>query len=171
MARITGNTTDLVCDVLALLAAQAVHCDLFGGWAEELLGLRQPGPHADVDLVYRADSFAAVDAVIRRASVREIPEKRFSHKRAIIHRGILCELLLVQDRDRAPFTLFWSDVRFRWNTPFLYPGTIMLNGQAISVVSETNLILYRAEHRSTQPHRWRHPSSRLTTMLMDRAIR
>ena len=157
----SGSTADMVCDVLALLAGQAVQCDLFGGWAEELLGLRDPGPHADIDLVYRGDDFAAIDDTIRRLALREVPEKRFSHKRAIVHRGILCEFLLVRDWNHAPFTMFWGDVTFRWHVPLLHPGTITLNDQPVSLVSDVNLARYRAQRQSTQPQRWRNPASRL----------
>ncbi|WP_255468001.1 hypothetical protein [Reyranella sp. CPCC 100927] len=161
MSRTIGSTAAMVCDVLALLAGQGVQCDLFGGWAEELLGLRDPGPHADIDLVYRGDDFAAIDDTICRLSLHEIPEKRFSHKRAIVHRGILCEFLLVRDWNHAPVTVFWGDVTFRWCVPLLQDGTITLNDQPVSLVSDVNLAHYRAQWRSTQPHRWRDPASLL----------
>jgi hypothetical protein len=45
------NDLEMVRWVLALLCGVDVACWLFGGWAEELRGLRAPSQHADIDLL------------------------------------------------------------------------------------------------------------------------
>ncbi|WP_425515273.1 nucleotidyltransferase domain-containing protein [Phyllobacterium endophyticum] len=66
------NSRETVALVLDVLASCGIRCDVFGGWAEEFLGLRHPGPHKDIDLVYRADCFAAVDAAISALMLQEV---------------------------------------------------------------------------------------------------
>jgi hypothetical protein len=157
------NGPETVCDVLSTLRAGGVECDLFGGWAEEVLGLCPPRPHADIDLVYRSADFSAIDALLRSEAgdLDEVTGKRFSHKRAFRFRSVVCEILLVQDWQDQPFTLFWGDVPFGWNRPFLQPSKRSLAGVPVSLVHEDNLRRYRAEFKSTENHRWRDPASRI----------
>lgn len=156
-----SSSTEPVFQVLSALCANGVQCDLFGGWAEELLGLREPGPHRDIDLVYRAADFRPVDIAMENLGVRveEVNAKRFAHKRAFKFQGILCEILLVQNWDDRPFTLFWGDVEFLWDVPFLHHPACLLDGLRVSVVAGHNLAKYREQRRLTQPHRWTDPAS------------
>lgn len=158
-----SNGPETVCDVLSNLREGGVECDLFGGWAEEVLSLCLPRPHTDIDLVYRGLDFSGVDAFLtsQAGELDEVTGKRFRHKRAFRFRGVVCEILLVQDSQHRPFTLFWGDILFHWNTPFLHPVAGHLAGKPISLVHEDNLRKYRAEFRSTENHRWRDPASRI----------
>jgi hypothetical protein len=80
MARSSDRLADLT-EVLALLERAGAPCLVFGGWAEELLGLRAPGPHRDIDLVHLSNAFATVDMGFeRRRLPAEIRPKRFPHK-------------------------------------------------------------------------------------------
>ena len=45
----------------AMLREHGVETWVFGGWGEELRGLIRPREHADVDLLYPAESWADVD--------------------------------------------------------------------------------------------------------------
>ena len=45
----SANDLKLVADVVGTLRANALAVWVFGGWAEELRGVRQAGSHADID--------------------------------------------------------------------------------------------------------------------------
>ncbi len=157
------NDLETLSHIFSILRESGVECDLFGGWAEEMLGICPPRPHTDIDLVYRGRNFDPVDAFLKMQAPRvdEVVEKRFSHKRAFRFHGVLCEILLVQDWDSRPFTLFWGDAPFHWNTPLLHQRDQYLAGVPVSLVHEENLRKYRADFKSTENHRWRDPASRI----------
>ena len=94
------NDLDFVQDVVQMLGARGVKVWVFGGWAEQLLGLDTPRRHVDVDLLYPADSFDDVDAL----DLPWIEGKRFTHKRAFAHDGVLVELFLVRSDDLGYYT-------------------------------------------------------------------
>ncbi|MFK3781727.1 nucleotidyltransferase domain-containing protein [Agrobacterium sp. NPDC089420] len=151
------NTREKVATVIAKLGSSGIICDLFGGWAEEVLGLREPSAHRDIDMLYRNETFEELDSKLRDIpEFEEVPLKRFRHKRAFRFHGTLCEITLVQDGE-GPFTLFWGDVPFRWDTPLLHEDLMEVGGRAITVVSADNIKRYRDLHKETQPHRWRDP--------------
>ncbi|NKJ07904.1 MULTISPECIES: hypothetical protein [unclassified Rhizobium] len=151
------NTREKVAAVTANLRRSGIICDLFGGWAEEILGLREPSTHSDIDLVYRCESFGEFDIKLQNIlDFEEIPLKRFRHKRAFRHFGTLCEVTLVQEQER-PLTLFWGDVPFFWDTPLLHGALMDVGGELISIESANNLKRYRNLHKATLPHRLRDP--------------
>lgn len=131
------NTRETLAAVLELLKDCSVECDIFGGWAEELLGSRQPWQHGDIDLIYRGAEFAPVDMAISYQHERfaEVAGKRFRHKRAFVFRETLCEIILVQDSSTTPTTYYWGDVPFRWHHPFLHhePSTYTVSLQPSSL--------------------------------------
>lgn len=133
-------------------------CAVFGGWAEELLGLRDPWQHKDIDLVYRGGSLAAFDTIGR--DFHPVPFKRFRHKRAFMFREVLGEVILVRNADMQPVTMYWGDVPFHWDRPLLHDSPMEICGEAIAIVSATNLEKHRRLHRETQPNRWQNPESR-----------
>ncbi|HTO31414.1 MAG TPA: hypothetical protein VL202_09590 [Pararhizobium sp.] len=153
------NTREKVAAVVAKLRSSGIICDLFGGWAEEVLGLREPSAHGDIDMLYRNETFKELDSKLPDIpEFEEVPLKRFRHKRAFRFYGTLCEITLVQERD-GPFTLFWGDVPFRWDTPLLHGFLVEVGREPISVVSANNLKQYRDLHKDRQPHRWRDPQA------------
>lgn len=153
------NTLEKVAAVTAKLRRSGVICDLFGGWAEEVLGLREPSTHSDIDMVYRSETFREFDAKLQDIpEFEEVPLKRFRHKRAFRYHGTLCEITLVQERER-PLTLFWGDVPFLWDAPLLHEALVEIGREPISIVSANNLKRYRNLHKDTQPHRWRDPQA------------
>jgi hypothetical protein len=142
-------------EVLALLERAGVPCLVFGGWAEELLLLRAPGPHRDFDLVHLSDSFVTVDVAFEsRRLPDEIRAKRFPHKRAFAWRGLCCEILLIRDCHARPVTWFWGDVPLFWQAPIAHSCPVIRAGHHFGVVSAANLRLYRRRHRDMQPWRW-----------------
>ena len=58
----SANDLKLVADVVGTLRANALAVWVFGGWAEELRGVRQAGSHADIDLLLRAVHFDRLES-------------------------------------------------------------------------------------------------------------
>ena len=153
------NTADTPARVLRRLERLDLRCLLFGGWAEEARGLCRPRAHGDIDLLLPAGSFRGLDRVLAAAGddLREVPLKRFTHKRAFLFEGTLVEVVLVEPAPDAPCTWFWGDLRFEWLTPLAGPG--ILREHRLPIVSRQNLKRYRAQYRSTEPWRWKEPDS------------
>ncbi len=129
---------------------------VFGGWAEELLGLAPRRPHRDVDLLLPAESLEALDRFIGSQEYwDEIAAKRFAHKRAVLIDGVMVEFTWV-----APglVTPFWGDVTFHWLDPLAHGAPVEIDGFSFPIVSAPNLQRYRALHRTTEPWRWREAS-------------
>lgn len=154
-------TIEHLAGALDLLRNTGIVCHVAGGWAEELLGLRPPGPHGDVDLIYSEDGWRTVDAWLHQppSDFTEIAAKRFAHKRAFLLDGVCCEIVLVQLEPDGPITWFWGDVPFRWETPLLHAETVSIEGRSQSILSPANLHAIRTRHRETQPWRWQDPAS------------
>jgi hypothetical protein len=122
---------------LALLADEGISAWIFGGWAEELLGLTDPRLHVDLDLLVAADDWRAVDRLLERLD--EISAKRFEHKRAFVLDGVIVELFLVRRDREGLFTTFW-DVRRAW------PEDTLDAGGSLPIASAAAVAGYRAQH-------------------------
>lgn len=109
------NDLAFLLDLLARLHRADVPCLVFGGWAEELLGIGPPRPHADVDLLVPAADFTAVERFIAQAAASEVRGKRFAHKRAFLLDDVLVELVLVEAGERGMVTRFWGDRELWWH--------------------------------------------------------
>ena len=154
------NTPEKVATVIRTLRSSGIVCHLFGGWAEELLSLREPGRHGDIDLIYCEENFGQFDRAVKTIpEFVEVPLKRFRHKRAFKFLGTLCEVTLIQGTRERPTTLFWGEVPYVWASPLLHIEPVKIGMDPITVVSATNLELYRMLHKTTEPHRWREPQS------------
>jgi hypothetical protein len=113
--RYARDDARVLVQILDFLSCGGAPVIVFGGWAEELLGLAPPWRHRDIDLLLPAPSFAVVDRLLAEAMapLSEIRLKRFAHKRACHFRGTMVELNLVNDDD-GPITRYWGDIEFRW---------------------------------------------------------
>jgi hypothetical protein len=131
------NDLRLVERAIVLLAGCGLRAWVFGGWAEELLGLAPARAHADVDLLVAADDWSDVDVLL--AELDEIPAKRFAHKRAFVLDGVLVELFLVRRDGDSLFTTFW-DERRDW------PGDTLADDGPLPVASAAAVAGYRAHH-------------------------
>jgi hypothetical protein len=126
--------------VLSWLERRSISVRVFGGWGEQLRGLSRPRAYGEIDLLYPAETWDAIDKLIADDWVKEIIGKRFAHKRAIVWQGMIVELFLVRLDDRRPYTLFWNRVRHDWPADLLgYVGDI-------PVASAAALGGYRAVH-------------------------
>lgn len=84
-------------ETVGLLETAGIAVWVFGGWAEELLGLAAPRPHQDLDLIYPAGSFALLDAVLMAGcGLAKITARRLPHERAFTRQSVMIELILVQ---------------------------------------------------------------------------
>jgi hypothetical protein len=128
------NDLAFVHRVLRLLRGRGIETWVFGGWAEELHGLRPPWPHGDLDLLARAP---IADGL---AGLHEISAKRFRHKRAFVVDGVMVELLLVEADEAGPFTQLWT-YKHRW------PVDVIEAGGELPLASRAAVRGYRAAHR------------------------
>jgi aminoglycoside-2''-adenylyltransferase len=109
------NDLAFVRRVLSVVDENGCDAWVFGGWAEELLGVSAAREHGDVDLLHPAQSFASVDAFLRRDHrVAEIAAKRFPHKRAFDLDGVMVELILVRRDNASRYTNVWGTSRHDW---------------------------------------------------------
>jgi hypothetical protein len=129
------NDLDFVHDVVQMLGERGVKVWVFGGWAEQLVGLAAPRRHVDVDLLYPADSFAALDAL----DLPWIDAKLFAHKRAFAHDGVMVEVFLVKRDDLGFYTELPSGT-FRW------PRDVLSGVHGLRVVGADSLKSYRAAY-------------------------
>jgi hypothetical protein len=140
-----GRANDLafVRDTLSRLQNWGIIAWVFGGWAEELLGLAPQRAHRDLDLLYLGTDFAQLDSFLasdRQAT--EIAGKRFPHKRAFLRDLIMVEVTLVLPAGGGRFcTLFWGDTQHDWPADVF---SMEVNG--IRVASAASLCGYRANH-------------------------
>jgi hypothetical protein len=143
VAVVRSNDLTFVEDVVDRLQAAGIKTWLFGGWAEELLGLAPPRQHHDVDLLHPAADFGLVDSFMSAdRRVTEIAAKRFWHKRAFLYDGIMVELILVQGARSGGFcTVFWGDTMHRW------PDDVFTAGiGGLPVASARSVREYRSGH-------------------------
>ncbi len=127
--------TDLaaVLRIVDALEQQRLRVWLFGGWAEELRGLRPPCEHADVDLLYPGRDLARVDRFLGGGDGR-------GHRRSFVLDGVPVDLLLVQRDEQGWFTEL-PDGAHRW------PADLFATAGRLPVASEAALRGYRERRR------------------------
>jgi len=129
------NDLTFVMRVVDLLEDARLRVWLFGGWAEELRGLRAPCEHTDVDFLYPGRDFARVDRFLG-----DTDDTR-PHKRTFDVEGVQVELLLVQKDERGWFTPLPAG-RHNW------PGDVFANAGRLPVASIAALESYRHSRRA-----------------------
>lgn len=114
-----------------------------GGWAEELRGMRLPGPHEDLDVFVQAQDFNEVErALAETPEWNEIKRKRFSHKRAWYVDEIMVECILVTPD--LSTSLFDGRVVVEWPPDIFAEEPIQIAG--IPIVSVAALALCRERY-------------------------
>jgi hypothetical protein len=114
---------------------------IFGGWAEELLGLSPARDHADIDLLLVDPDMEKLDNYVRERS--EIIEKQLSHKRAFLHDGILVELFLVHHGA----TLFWGSFLYTW------PSLEAVEKRGLRIAAAQDVLAYRRDYKAIHQSR------------------
>ena len=128
------NDLPFVMRVVDMLEDARLRVWLFGGWAEELRGLRAPCEHTDVDLLYPARDFSRVDRFVGDGG-----DDR-PHKRSFEVEGVPVELLLVQKDEQGWFTELPRG-RHRW------PADVFATAGRLPVASAAALEGYRHSRR------------------------
>jgi len=72
---------------------------LIGGWGEEVLGIADPRPHEDVDVLLVDPPMEMLDAYVTARG--EIVDGHLSHKRVFWHDGVKVELFIAQRLETA----------------------------------------------------------------------
>jgi hypothetical protein len=121
---------------LSLLRARGIEAWVFGGWGEELRGLIRPREHADLDLLYPAESWDEVDAL----DLDWIEGKRKAWKRAFVFEEIVVELFLVRRDAQGWYTSLARRVH-RW------PDNVLASNGYLRVASTAALASYRHSYR------------------------
>jgi hypothetical protein len=130
------NDIGVVLRVVDTLEAARLRVWLFGGWAEELRGLRVPCEHEDVDLLYPGRDFTRVDKFIGD----DVADER-AHKRSFELDGVPVELLLVQKDEEGWYTEL-PRRRHRW------PPDVFASAGRLPVASAGALEGYRHSRRA-----------------------
>jgi hypothetical protein len=125
----------VVMRVVDLLEDARLRVWLFGGWAEELRGLRAPCEHGDIDFLYPGRDFSRVDRFVGDSS-----DPR-PHKRTFEIDGAKVELLLVQKDDLGWFTDLPTG-RHNW------PADVFATAGRLPVASVAALESYRHSRRA-----------------------
>jgi hypothetical protein len=111
---------------------------VFGGWAEELIGLSRPRQHHDIDLLVIDADIERLDTFVQNCG--EVVAKHHPHKRGFITQGVLVELFIVRTVDGQLFTNFWNSLHYQW--PDIGPVDV----DGLPVASAGALRAYRADH-------------------------
>jgi hypothetical protein len=119
-----------------MLRARGIETWVFGGWGEELRGLAKPRPHMDLDLLYPAETWEAVDEL----HLDFVPGKRLPWKRAFVLEGTVVELFLVQRDEQGWYTALKRRVH-RW------PENVLASNGHLRVASTAALASYRHSYR------------------------
>ena len=140
------NTLERLAEITKALENAQVKTWLFGGWAEELMGLCPPRPHRDIDLLYPAQSFTRLEEFIRtQGRAEEVNAKSFTHKRAFEWQGVLVEVLLVRPDAGTLATDFFGEFPFVWPQD-TFSASVKLFQEDCPCASVAALRLYRARH-------------------------
>ena len=80
--------------------------------------------------------------MLAHRGIAEIPEKRFSHKRAYVWNGVRVEIFLAQPGPPDTTVMFDGRVTVHWPVNTFAEGTIA----GLPVISVSALSLYRTDH-------------------------
>jgi len=143
----SANTLPFVLATLKSFDIARLPVWLFGGWAEEAWGISAPHPHYDIDLLYVAPTFDALDQYIDQTSTfTEIRAKRFSHKRAVLHQGVMIEFILVEPQIEGYRSRFFIDLyELAWPHDLL-DYQLPIQTTFVPVASKAALDVYRHNH-------------------------
>jgi len=130
------NDLAFVQRAVGLLDAHEIETWIFGGWAEELRGLIRPREHVDVDLLYPAKDWSAVDEL----PFGWVEGKRFAWKRAFVLEATLVELFLVQRDEQGWYTELLRR-RHRW------PENVLASNGELRIASTAALASFRHSYR------------------------
>lgn len=130
------NDLAFVLRAVDLLKSHGVRTWLCGSWAEDLRGLRPPGRHGDLDLLYPARDWNRVDAL----RLDWMDGRKLAWMRAFVLEGTMVELFLVERDKRSWFTRL-DRRRHDW------PDDVFTTNGRVGVASTAALAGFRAAYR------------------------
>jgi hypothetical protein len=130
------NDLPFVLRAVDLLRSHGVRTWLCGSWAEDLRGLRPPGRHGDLDLLYPARDWGRVDEL----RLDWMDGGKLAWMRAFVLEGTMVELFLVERDARGWFTRLGGR-RHGW------PVDVFTTNGRIGVASATALAGFRGAYR------------------------
>lgn len=137
------NTLENVVALCFELREAGFNVVVFGGWAEELVGISAPRQHRDIDLLIVAPNFKELDSWL--ALQDEVREKRLPHKRAFRRGSLLVELILVQCSSLGVLSSDCHGHQLQW--PHGQLLEIRVEGRGWLVVAPpSHLLFYRREY-------------------------
>ena len=138
------NTLENLFQIYSELSSAGFSVAVFGGWAEELLGLRAAGRHGDIDLLIFDEQFNDFDEWLRRNG-QEVIKKRYPHKRAFRRGSLLVELILVTQDSVGSHITTCHGHRLTWPLDKMVCIRLSAVGQLL-VACPAYLIYYRNEY-------------------------
>jgi hypothetical protein len=139
---------DLVERAVRLLQDGGFDVAVFGGWGEELRGLRPPGSHGDVDLLVLDAAPDRLDKFLKHCE--EIPAKRLPHKRAFRLDDVAVELFL------AFRTAHGAEIRWWGEHPVELPNFATSQIHRLPVADANALTHYRRSRPLLADGLWDH---------------
>lgn len=137
------NNFEFVLNVYKQLKNVGVDVWLFGGWAQELHNLIPPRAHKDIDFIYSAKNFSALEEWAKtQANIIEVTKKRFFHKRAYEWGGVLIEFTLVDNYS----TKFFDAYSFQWPKDTFNVG-LTPKGEEVQIVSIDAILKYSNHYK------------------------
>jgi hypothetical protein len=130
------NDLPFVLRAVDLLKSHGVRTWLCGSWAEDLRGLRPPGRHGDLDLLYPGRDWGRVDAL----RLDWMDGRTLAWMRAFVLEGTMVELFLVERDARGWFTQFGRR-RQDW------PDDVFATNGRVGVASAAALAGFRSAYR------------------------
>ncbi len=130
------NDLPFVLRAVDLLKSHGVRTWLCGSWAEDLRGLRPPGRHGDLDLLYPGRDWGRVDAL----RLDWMDGRTLAWMRAFVLEGTMVELFLVERDARGWFTQF-ERRRQDW------PDDVFATNGRVGVASAAALAGFRSAYR------------------------
>ncbi len=127
-----------VARAIETLRDQGLDVWLFGGWAEEMLGLAEPWPHGDIDLLYLGQDFGGVDELVDRQAW--VVVKRLPHKRAFELDGVTVDVFLVRSDEQGYYSEFF-ELRHSW------PDDVFASSTGLAIASTTSVRDFPAAFR------------------------
>lgn len=96
------NNIQIVREVIDDLKTNDINVLLGGGWAEELLGIKEPREHGDIDLYYPASDFTKLERYISKNNLKQFKDK--PHKKAFYYKDVPVEVILIQSDSKGHFS-------------------------------------------------------------------
>jgi hypothetical protein len=130
------NDLPFVLRAVDLLKSHGVRTWLCGSWAEDLRGLRPPGRHGDLDLLYPARDWGRVDTL----RLDWMDGRKLPWMRSFVLEGTMVELFLVERDARGWFTRL-GQRRHGW------PDDVFATNGRVGVASAAALAGFRTAYR------------------------